>query len=175
MMMEGDHNTDRPQYFLDEVRKFFMFVLYSNDSASNFLSGRGSGADVADAAESSTAIDDAAPGTPSPRLLRGQHAEPDMAYVPIPEPELDTDGQPSPTGQPSPAQSPQGRQPPPKPAKERKKKPVADPSEHRAPQGKDAIREQLMALGFSAEQVDKAMVRNSTLEGCVEWILTNGV
>jgi len=38
---------------------------------------------------------------------------------------------------------------------------------------KGDIKKQLLGLGFSASQVEKAMVRNSTLEGCVEWVLTS--
>lgn len=46
------------------------------------------------------------------------------------------------------------------------------PSSQQLLQG-DEIKSQLLGLGFSESQVVAAMKRSSTLEGCVEWILTS--
>lgn len=178
MMMEGDHNSDRPQYFLDEVRKFFMFVLYASDSASDFMAGRSDATDTGEFPDSGGDGVDATAPMPTPRFLYGADVDTDPTYCPIPQPEHDMSDDAIDTSPPRGGRSP--RQPEPRREKEKHTKPraVAESSERAPPQppptGKDAIRQQLMALGFSASQVDKAMVRNSTLEGCVEWLLTEG-
>lgn len=54
--------------------------------------------------------------------------------------------------------------------------PVSPNNGHRpaAPSpGQGEIKKQLSALGFSNSQIEGAMKRSSTLEGCVEWILTS--
>lgn len=189
LTMDGDHNSERPQTFMDEVKRFFMIYLHKATAAGSG-SARGSGAvEYEYKPAMGAATPPPAPAGGSAGSASAGQAATETAfdtsgmYVPIPEPELSPrQSTPSPS---SLRQAAHHDRRPPKPKRDMgspaaRTSPLSEesspgsPPGGGAPLGKQDIRKQLLALGFSAPQVDAAMVRSSTLEGCVEWILTDG-
>jgi len=202
---DGDHNSERPPEFLDEVRIFFMRTLHGSRPDDIWKAERDKAAAQItaprDADESLRESQNAESAKRHMELLKHSPFGDDSASAgsfPIPEPPPDpaeADKRAAEEAKRAAARrerqardlarrqdeprsaenSPQRRAPPPRsPAGANggysNRGGIAAPSQ--AAPSKADIKQQLIALGFTSSQVEKAMLRSSTLEGCVEWILT---
>jgi len=164
--MEGDHNSERPQSFLDEAAKFLRRTLHTPYD-----------------------LDVDARETSSGPMLPIAPGPPDALYAPIPPPSMDEEtqeddrpcrqrgaaGGPSPTSASSRSSAGRGRAPAP-PASASAAAPAPpppDPSAYTASRDPIQIRASLLKLGFKPNQIDKALRRCGTLEASVEWIIEN--
>lgn len=138
LMMEGDHNSYRPQWFLDEAKHFFARALRGrsfqkqDSEAAAFMQNV-----MAASPAPITMPRPSEPAEDSPRSLVGDQASSAAGAAPMSHREDER-------------------------------------AAYEAPKDKMSIEQQLLALGFPKESVEAAMKRNSTLESCVEWVLTNG-
>lgn len=188
---EGGHNDPRPHEFLQEVRKFLMRTLHNPPPSVEIWKFD---AERTSVIRASPAPVPAPQGEQHKRVSVEQRApretsgaatsvaapsifmpEDDIGPLPIPEPDI-----PTPTNKSAITMSSSSSPTRQKRTNSRPNGANGSSSSSSPPRNgfggatdKGAIREQLLALGFTASQVDAAMMRNSTLEGCVEWILTS--
>lgn len=199
---EGDHNSDRPQEFLDDVRKFFMRTLHSSYSSqmSDIWKLDNDKPDPvrleAQRALKERELRTAESQKRHKELLMqspfgiGESSGPMTGSIPIPEPPAPEQSQASKRGIAGAGhERPSRDRPRYAPGDSRTESPQRQAA--RPPPGgggresfaahqiaapsldKSDIKQQLLALGFAPSQVEAAMLRSSTLEGCVEWILAS--
>lgn len=188
---EGDHNSDRPKDFLDNVRKFFMRTLHST-KATNIWQFY----DEKPVVSRLSAEDEALRKEKLAQALEKINIHREMLIHSNfgAEEEASVLEPPSPDAAEMRAQAAK-RSAAEARARERQARHSQPTSNPRAPAtagsagyghqsfaaqqiaapslDKRDIQKQLSALGFSMPQIEAAIQRNSTLEGCVEWILTS--
>lgn len=158
--MEGDHNSRRPQSFLDSVGEFFQRTLHHQYDMGMGRKRRPS----KDSLEPERPM--AAPAPVPAAMPAIPLAE--VACPPVPVPELDEEEEKKKPEEPAKQQPKQQLKPAPRSAPQQPAAAVAQ-----AELDVSQVREQLLMLGFSASQVQAAQKRCSGLEACVEWIITN--
>lgn len=158
LTMEGDHNSKRPEHFLKDVEKFFLRTLHLHVD----MVKRG-GRQQDRCAQPSTPVAPPSPWCPvdtdSPVPPPTPYGDEGM-YVPIPVPQA----------MPPSADEMRQRQQDRRDELLRQSDSSPDHSRH----DQRDMRKSLLDIGFAPKQVDAAMQRNSTLEGCVDWIVANG-
>jgi len=180
---EGNHNDPRPHEFLKEARKFFTRTLHHPPPGVEIWKFDMERERPSSASKAPTGVPigeqpkrDRDREQQSARTVRSDCVDVDtkitpiripdadeIGPIPIPEPDVETPVRANAIIVSSSSSSSPNRQ----------KRSASPRNAFVGSTDKGAIRQQLLALGFTASQVDAAMMRSSTMEGCVEWILTS--